>query len=162
MQFVYRPDGAERRWDFDPMKLMNAEAEVIERRTGMMYGDWSSQVTQGSMLALHGLLFVMLKREEPTLKWDEVQFNLSMVDFEVDDQEEAELLGQLQARVDAGEELEEAELTLLAQLRDKVPAETPADPTEPVVEHHPECNDRCDGDVHYLEGDAEAPKAGVS
>jgi hypothetical protein len=41
----------------------------------------------GSFAAFHGLLYVMLKRSRPTLKWDEVQFCMDEVgwDLEVED-----------------------------------------------------------------------------
>lgn len=153
MQFVYKPEGAERRWDFDPMKLMNVEAEAIERHTGMTYGDWTEKVTEGSMLALHGLLFVLLKRESPTLKWAEVEFSLSEVDFEIDDGEKAEILAALQSRLDAGETLPDNEATVYEQFRADVGA-APVDDDEPASDVY----DAPGYDLDREAEDAEAPK----
>jgi hypothetical protein len=122
-RFVYKPEGVDpKSWDFDPNKLMNPEAEAIERLTGMTYGEWLQALGKSSMLALHGLLYVMLKREIPTLKWDDVQFSMSEVDIEVDDEEGAELLEALDARVAAGDELTPEESALWAKLKEQVPA----------------------------------------
>lgn len=88
MQFVYKPEGAEpKRWDFDPVKVMSPEAEAIERHTGMTFKHWLSALGEGSMTAVHGLLYVMLKRSDPTLQWDAVQFCLAEIEFEVEDDE---------------------------------------------------------------------------
>ena len=89
--FVYQPEGAEpRRWPFDPTKLMSPEAEAIEDHTGMPFGKWNEALRDGSFKAIHGLLFVLLKREIPTLKWDEVQFCLDDITFETEgDDDEA-------------------------------------------------------------------------
>lgn len=127
MQFVYKPEGAEpKRWDFRPEKLMNPEAEAIERLTKMTFGQWSDAVTEGSVLALHGLLYVLLKREIPTLKWDEVQFSMSEVDFELTDQETADTIAALEEQ-ERAEGLGLNERVLLEQLRASTDDAAPAD-----------------------------------
>ena len=91
MKFIYKPEGAEpMKWDYDPARLMSPEAEAIERHTGMTFGEFNVKCGQGSFTAIHGLLYVMLKREYPTLKYDEVQFCLDDIDFEPDDDDSEE------------------------------------------------------------------------
>ena len=86
MRFVYTPEGADPiSWDYNPTRLMSPEAEAIERHTGMTFGEFTVACGRGSMLAIHGLLYVLLKRQHPTLKFDEVQFCIDEIDFEVDD-----------------------------------------------------------------------------
>ena len=127
MFFVYKPEGAqERRWEFEPTKLMSPEAEAIERNTGMTYQQWTQAVRDGSMLALHGLLYVMLKRTEPTLKWESVQFCLDSVDFELDDDETAEAIANLETAA-TQRPLTPAEEALLENLK----AGQPDGPKEP-------------------------------
>ena len=122
-RFVYKPEGRDpMSWDFDPNKLMNPEAEAIERHTGMTYGEWLQALGKSSMLALHGLLYVMLKRGIPTLKWDDVQFSMSEVDIEIDDEEGAEMLEMLEIRVANGETLSTEEAAIWAKLKEQVPA----------------------------------------
>lgn len=117
MRFVYQPEGADpKKFEFAPEKLMSPEAEAIERHTGMTYTDWNIAVSKGSMLALHGLLFVMLKRSDPTLKWDAVQFSLSELDFELDDEESAQALADLEEKAKVGE-LDANDEALLERLR---------------------------------------------
>ena len=90
-KFVYTPEGATpKSWDFDPMRMLSAEVEVIERKTGMTFKQWNEALTEFSFTALHGLLFVYLKREIPTLKWEDVVFMASELDIEADDDEPTE------------------------------------------------------------------------
>lgn len=126
MKFTYAPEGATpRTWDFDPSKIMSPEAEAIERHTGMEYGDWMEALDKTSMRAIHGLLFVLLKREIPTLKWDEVQFCLGDVEFEPTAEEKATARAEIEAKLEKGLQLDPNELELLQLLvaEDVKPAE---------------------------------------
>ncbi len=117
MKFVYKPEGAEpQSWPFQPNKLMSPEAEAIERHTGMTFGQWRDAFFDRSVLAMHGFLFVMLKRAHPTLKWDEVVFCLDDIDIEFADEDQIEARDRLAARVTAGETLDDDEAATLAAL----------------------------------------------
>ena len=97
MQFVYKPEGAEpKKWEFDPDRLLSPEAVAIERLTKLTFAEWTDAVQRGSVLALHALLYVMLKRDIPTLKPGEVEFSMSEVDFELDDDETARVIAALE------------------------------------------------------------------
>jgi hypothetical protein len=99
MDFVYKPEGVEpRRWPFAPYKMLSPEAELIERKTGMAFADFARVVTEGSMLALRALTFVLLKRSDPTLKWDSLQIAMADVDFELDDDEKRDGIKTLEAQ----------------------------------------------------------------
>lgn len=85
MYFIYKPEGVEpTRWKFEPSKLMSPEVEAIEDHTGMAFKQWFEAFEQGSFKAIHGLLWIMLKRSRPTLLWHEVQFCMDDIDFEVE------------------------------------------------------------------------------
>jgi hypothetical protein len=139
MQFVYKPEGIDpKKWDFAPEKLMNPESEAIERVTKMTFGEWADAVTRGSVTAIHALLWVLLKRADPTLTYDAVQFSLSEVDFELTDEESAEMKTVLEAKVANGEELSPGDAALLAKLRETVPvveagADEPEESEDPKV-----------------------------
>lgn len=68
-----------------------------------------------SMLAIHGLLYVLLKRNDPTLRWESVQFTLSEVDIQADDEELADARASLEAKA-ASEGLSDAEQAALVTL----------------------------------------------
>lgn len=127
-RFTYSPEGAEpRSWPYEPNRMMNAETEAIERKTGMGFAEWQHKVEAGSTLAIHGLLWVLLKRKDPTLRWEQVEFCMADVALDYDD-DEAELIRQsLAETLREGGQLTDGELELLEVLGG-VP-ETP-DPAE--------------------------------
>lgn len=85
MYFVYKPEGVEpTRWKFEPFKLMSPEVEAIEDHTGLAFKDFLEAFQGGSFKAIHGLLWVLMKRDRPTLKWHEVQFCMDDIDFELE------------------------------------------------------------------------------
>lgn len=113
MRFVYKPEGAEpRSWDFAPDRLLNVEAIAIEKVTGLTLAGLMAGIKASSMTAITGLLWVLLKRGEPSLRFEQVQFSLSEVDFEVDDDEAADILASLEAKQDRTDD-EQAALDLL-------------------------------------------------
>jgi hypothetical protein len=73
---VYQPEGSEepKRWKYQPKKLMSAEREMLERYTGRDFTDFSQAVLKGNSKCRRALLYLYLKREHPTLKFDDVDF----------------------------------------------------------------------------------------
>lgn len=117
MQFTYRPDGAEAKvWEFKPNKLMSPESEAIERLTGWTFPEWQEYLDRGSVRAFHALLYVFMKRDIPTLKYDEVQFSMSEVELDLDQGEKDEIVARLRERAAAGEMLTEGEAAVLSVL----------------------------------------------
>jgi hypothetical protein len=101
MKFVYKPEGADpREWEFDPTRLMSPEVEAIERHTGLAFAEWLEAVGKGSFLAFHGLLYVLLKRTTPTLKWTDVQFCKADIDLAMSPEEEDALIVSLTEKRD--------------------------------------------------------------
>ncbi|UJV41628.1 hypothetical protein [Streptomyces sp. AMCC400023] len=75
MKVTYSPeDGDEQVFDYNPNKLMSAEREVLEKRTGMAFGTFAMGVLRGNALCRRALLHVLLKRQHPTLRFEDVDF----------------------------------------------------------------------------------------
>lgn len=110
MYLVYQPEGSDepQRWPYNPRKLMSAEREAIEKRTGTPFAEFTQAVLKGSSVARRALLWVMLKRDHPTMKYDDVDFAWDELKLEYSKQEYAQMMR------DAGENLtgEQRELTL--------------------------------------------------
>jgi len=104
VKFIYKPvDGDAHEWDFDPAKLHDVEAIEIEKRTGVTYVEFGQQFMKGSILARKALLFVLLKRTTPTLRWDAVQFTVGEIDVDFDAEEKAQIVEALQKKaIDEG------------------------------------------------------------
>ena len=128
MQFVYKPEGAEpKRWDFVPEKMMSVECIEIERRTGWDFGEWLERFKRANMGAIHAYLYVMLKRELPGVKYDDVRFCLDDVAFEPSPDELSEARARLEEKRD-GDGLDDGEAAMLAKLiKDGVEMPAPKD-----------------------------------
>lgn len=75
MRVTYSPeDGDEQIFDYNPNKLMSAEREALEKRTGKNFQDFSQGVLSGHALCRRALLHVLLKRQHPGISFDDVDF----------------------------------------------------------------------------------------
>lgn len=75
MKVTYTPeDGEEQVFDYNPNKLMSAEREALEKRTGMGFNQFAMGVLQGHALCRRALLHVLLKRQHHTISFDDVDF----------------------------------------------------------------------------------------
>lgn len=89
-------EGEKRTWEFRADKIMQPEAELIERRTGMTYDQFTQAIVQGSALARRALVFVFEKRVHPTLSWDAFgDFPVTAIQVDYDRDEMAEILKQV-------------------------------------------------------------------
>lgn len=95
MIVTYRPDGQrEVRWDLKDVRLLMSEAEAIERVTGK---DWSEVRTQQSLVirdspvAKRALTWVLLKRQEPQLRYRSFDPPEGSIKVRLDAEEAAEI-----------------------------------------------------------------------
>lgn len=133
MQLIYTPEGAEpQRFDFRPGKLLSPEAEKIEELTGWSYMEFGEHLMKGSVKAYHALLFIFLRRQDPRISYDSVQFTFDEVDLDFDHDEQAQMIEELQ-RKRAEEGLDEDTERILNQLMAEQVGRVPVneDPKEP-------------------------------
>lgn len=70
MIIIYEPEGGERRtWNLKEVRFLASEAEAVERATGMDWQEAKARVVKGSMLALRAVVWVLVKRDQPTLRY---------------------------------------------------------------------------------------------
>jgi len=76
MFLIYQPEGSDepKRWKYQPKKLMSAEREMLEKFTSRNFSDFTIDVQKGNAKCRRALLYLYLKREHPTLKFDDVDF----------------------------------------------------------------------------------------
>lgn len=92
IRVVYTPEGGSRRqWEID---LQNPAWDITfatEKATGWPWGEFSTKISAGSVIALRALLWTLRRRDEPKLSIDAVQVTFSEVAVEdPDDDEDAE------------------------------------------------------------------------
>jgi hypothetical protein len=76
MYLVYTPEGADepKRWKYSPKRLMSAEREMLERRTGRNFSEFTQDVLKGNSQCRRALLFMFQKREHPGVRYEDVDF----------------------------------------------------------------------------------------
>lgn len=128
MKLVYAPEGTEAQsWEFDPNKIMSPEAEAIERETGWTFAEFGQQFLKGSTTARHALLWIMLKRKTPGLRYADVQFAMNEVDVVYSDDELVAVVEALREKAKSVG-LDDKEQAALDGLSAMLPEEVAADP----------------------------------
>lgn len=75
MKVTYSPEeGDEQVFDYNPNKLLSAEREALEKRTGLPFSQFAKGVLSGHSLCRRALLHVLLKRQHPGISFDDVDF----------------------------------------------------------------------------------------
>ncbi|MCP3817835.1 hypothetical protein NLX86_06695 [Streptomyces sp. A3M-1-3] len=83
MYLVYKPgEGDAQRWLYDPKKLMSVEREMLERRTERNFSEFTTDVLKGNSRCRRALLFMYLKREHPTTRYEDVDFAWGELELE--------------------------------------------------------------------------------
>lgn len=96
MYLVYQPEGTEepQRWSYDPKRLMSADRETIEKRTGRPYQEAITEIFKGGSLARRALLFVFLRRSHKGLRWEDVDFAWDELSLQFSRQEYQQILAE--------------------------------------------------------------------
>lgn len=116
MLLKYTPEGTEgRTWTFTPEKLLSSEAEAIEKATKMTYAEFGVAIIKGSATARRALLWVYLKREEPTLKLASIDVPVGVIALEYEPHE----LKQMRDEAERSEDLTDAERKAALEFFDK-------------------------------------------
>lgn len=125
MIIIYAPEGVERRtWNLKEVRFMSSEAEAVERATGLEWQEAKARVVKGSMLALRAVTWVLLKRDQPTLRYTAFDPAENEIGVDLD----AEEWGVLREELAASEDLSDAErAAALAQLDAEITGAEPAD-----------------------------------
>lgn len=135
MKLTYTPEGSgtPQTWRYEPGKLLSSEAIAIEKVTDWAYEEFGLHLLQRSMLARKALLWVLLKRAEPTLRFDQIDPPVSAIELEYDLDE----LAEMRAAVEKSEEFTDTERReALAALDEEIAkseagdGEAPKDPPE--------------------------------
>lgn len=90
MRIVYAPaDGEKHEWIWKPREAPSFEAEDLEEATGWDFPEFLQRFLAGSTRARRALLWVLLRREHPRLRFDQVAFTMGELADEYDDDEVA-------------------------------------------------------------------------
>ncbi|MGW7435714.1 hypothetical protein [Streptomyces sp. NPDC054849] len=140
MIILYRPaDGEERR--FDVKSVRTSEAQVVERTTDMTWGALKRGIRDDDPTAMRGIVWVLLKRETPTLRWSDFDPFIDELVSRFDAREVALVAEDIVKLPEAQREHAIAELRFYAAdpaAVDVALAEAAAPPKEPTTETSPQ------------------------
>lgn len=125
MRVTYSPDGTEpQAWDYVPAKVKQSEAEMMERRADLAWDDLNKGIMSGAARPRKVLLWHLLRRQHPILRWEDVpDFCMADVQIEMDAAE----LGRMREVMQKSKELDETTReAVLAAIDDQI-AGLPAD-----------------------------------
>jgi len=102
MFFTYTPDdGDEQQWEFVPSEVLADEGEAAEKAYGQAWDLFLVDVFKGSMRARRTLLWMLMRREHPSLSYvDTPNFKAGEVLVELDRAELQEMRDRLAATPD--------------------------------------------------------------
>lgn len=69
-------------YDFDILGMTNKEAMDIENVTGKTFDGWFKALSTGSAAAMTALVYIVKKRTQPGLRFDDVEFVISKVQLD--------------------------------------------------------------------------------
>lgn len=113
-RLIYTPEGSDtpKTWDFSFGRLLSPERIAIEKMTGIGWQNVQRGFFENRGDVIHALLYVLLKRDLPALRPDEVVFCDDEIGLDVTDEEAAETLKVLRAKAN----LTDDEANALAEL----------------------------------------------
>lgn len=96
MYLRYQPEGSSEPtiYKYDPKKMMSAEREALEKKTGLTYEQFHTKLVEGSSVCRRALLWVMIKRTAAGTRYEDVDFawgecELGLYKHEIEDMTKA-------------------------------------------------------------------------
>ena len=97
VRLIYTPEGGDRQvFDFDVDKLRSIEAEDLEEAGGASWDTlmgWLDKFRRGSWKAWRAALWIMMRRQNPTLNFDDVAVDVGELEMETDDDAPGDAVG---------------------------------------------------------------------
>lgn len=119
-RLTYKPEGADPKvWDFSFGRIKFGERAAIEKATGLGWAGVQAGFWSNHAEVIHALLWVLLKRDIPTLRSTEVDFMDDEIEVDLNDDEAREAFD----RLNAMDELDDDEADALAELQERFAAE---------------------------------------
>lgn len=115
MILVYTPDeGEEQRWDLAEVKVTFAEAKAAEKAGGVAWRKLEQALTDGNVEALQAAVWVLRKRDEPTLRFADLEnLPIDSTRTEYSDDEKAFLRASVEADTSMSDAEKEATLLVM-------------------------------------------------
>lgn len=81
----------EEKYEISPKRILNVEAIAVKRKIGLDYQAWMEAMSNFDPEALTAFVWIAKRRMEPTFRYEDVSFELGSIEFELNDEEKAEM-----------------------------------------------------------------------
>ncbi|SET43514.1 hypothetical protein [Nonomuraea wenchangensis] len=126
MIVTYTPQGGTAQtWTYKQDELTSAEAELIEDSTGLTIEEFDAELIKGRTKCKRALLWLQMRKDHPSLRFNEVEFRVGDLKTEYDNDEKA-LLRDAIEKSDLPESQKKAALELLANTEPEAEVNTRA------------------------------------
>jgi hypothetical protein len=129
MRLIFTPeDGEKREWEFTPLRLMSFQTDWLEEAGGetwASYDEWARLFGRGNRKAQRAALWVMLRAEQPDLKWRHLVIRNDELDVVWESQDMAAIRERILADPSLGDD-ERTDLLAGMDVRDEGPKDIPA------------------------------------
>jgi hypothetical protein len=126
MKITYRPtNGPERSFIFRPNELDNRQAELIENVGGEAWATWEEfgrKFMMGSIRAYRAALWLLLKEENPRLRFGDVSFQVDQLEVDLEDEEFNRIADALELDENLDPEQREHLMEMMTEGRDQIAA----------------------------------------
>ncbi|WP_063735625.1 hypothetical protein [Streptomyces sp. RTd22] len=114
MIIVYAPDdGDEKRWDLKSARITAVEAEAVEMATNLEWEQVKNKVLHGSMRATRAVTWMLMKRDNPALRYTQFVPAAHELGYELDTDEMAVIRKEIENNPDLDEDERAATLAQL-------------------------------------------------
>jgi hypothetical protein len=90
---------ARQTYEYRSGKMLNVEVGAMERVTGLVGTDLMNALDKGGQNAFQALIWVLRKRQEPTLRFEQVVFNMEDLSVETVNDDDSPLVDDEKAEV---------------------------------------------------------------
>lgn len=126
-----RDDGTVEDYEFHPGRLLNPEAEAIEDVGGSAwetFDEWGEKFMKGNRRAYRAALWIVQKRKNPPLKFNDVSFTVDSFTWDFDEEEKAKIKAEI--REAASGELDAEQRKTLLEILNETPGKESGNPSE--------------------------------
>lgn len=111
----YKPEnGTEQSWDYQPTKVRQSEAEMIEKRAGCDWDAFNKNVLSGQARARKVLLWHCFRKDHPIYRWEDLpDFAMAEVSIEFDAKELVDIRAAVEKSTDISEDVRAGALEVL-------------------------------------------------
>lgn len=79
------------KYEISPNGILNPEAVAVKKKIGLDYKPWMEALSDYQVDALTAFVWIAKKRQDPTVKFEDIVFEMGSIEFEWSKEEQEEM-----------------------------------------------------------------------